>query len=82
MDGLLSYKDDLLVASNSFEETYHKLRILFNVSKHNITLFTAKCNFHQTKVKHLGFEIEQKKMYPITANIIKITYFPVPTNKK
>lgn len=75
--------DYLIVASNSYQETLHGLNNLFQVlQEHNITFFAAKCTFHQTHIKYLGFEITQNQIYPIKSNIIKITSFPTPKNKK
>lgn len=71
------------MASNSFAETLQKLNILYQVlKKHNITLFAAKCTFHQTNIKYVGFEITQNENFSIESNIIKITSFTTPKNKE
>ena len=61
IDGLMAYQDDLIAGSNLFEETIYKLNVLFKVlENHNLTLFAAKCSFHQNKMKYLGFEVLKK----------------------
>lgn len=83
LQGVYAYQDDIIVASDSFEETMHKLKILFTVlQKHNLTLSPAKCQFHHTAVDYLGFHIENNTIKPISSNITKINSFPVPKNKK
>lgn len=83
MPGIMAYQDDIVVAANSFEETVTKLNKLFECfEKHNLTLSPSKCNFHSTKINYLGFQIPQNFIQPISANIIKITGFPLPDTKK
>lgn len=83
LQGVYAYQDDIIVASDSFEEMIEKLKILFAVlQKYNLTLSPAKCQFHHTAVDYLGFHIEDHTIRPITSNITKIMSFPVPKNKK
>ena len=80
IEDIMAYQDDLIVASNSFQKTYSKLKILFSVlQKHNITLCAAKCSFHQQKINYLKFEVSESKMFPILLNITKINYFRKPS---
>ena len=78
----MAYQDDLIVASNSFQEIYIKLIFFFSVLEKHITLCAAKCSFHQQKVNYLGFEVSENKIFPISSNITKITSFPNLSNKK
>jgi len=83
LDGIFSFQDDFIIASNSFEDTLHKLRIIFNLfKKYNLTLSPAKCSFHVTEVEYLGFYLKDHKIYPTTSNILKITEFPLPSTQK
>lgn len=81
--GIFAYQDDLVVASNSLNETLDKLNALFEcLKKYNLTLSPTKCNFHQDTIDYLGFRISQHKIEPIQNNITKITEFATPKNKK
>ena len=81
--GIFAYQDDIVVASNSFDETIEKLTKLFTCfEKYNLTLSPTKCNFHNTKINYLGFEISQNIITPIEQNITKITGFPLPNTKR
>ena len=76
-------KDDLVIASNSFSETLEKLNSLFKLlAKYNLTLSASKCQFHTSKINYLGFQISDNKIFPLQANIVKITSFPRPKTKK
>lgn len=83
LDGVFAYQDDIVIASNSFDETNNKLKILFEaLTKYNITLSPQKCQFHLKEINYLGFNISEQKIRPIQSNIIKITSFPTPKNKR
>ena len=83
LEGIFAYQDDIVVASNSFEETLEKLKTLISVLiKYNITLSPSKCKFHKQEIEYLGFKISQQKVLPIQSNIVKITSFPVPKTKR
>jgi len=83
LDGVLCYQDDLILASNSFQETVSKLEVLFNLfRKYNLTLSSSKCNFHKSAIDYLGFHVTNNKIYPLQSNIVKINSFPVPKSLK
>jgi hypothetical protein len=83
LPGIFAYQDDIVIASNSFEETYSKVAKILNIlTKYNITLSPSKCSFHKTSINYLGFQVSQNKIFPIQANICKITSFPQPKSKK
>lgn len=80
---LYTYQDNIIVVSDSFEETIYKLHILFSIlKKYNLTLSPAKCLFHHTAIDYFRFHIEDHTIQPITTNIAKITLFPTLKNKK
>lgn len=83
LSGIFPYQDDILICSNSFDETMTKLSILFDAfQKNNLTLSAPKCSFHSSEVNYLGFMISNNRICPIQSNIMKINSFPVPTTKK
>lgn len=65
----------------------HNLQILFSIVQKpyctycNLTLSSAKCQFHQTAIDYLGFQ-SKITIQPFSSNIIKITAFPTLKNKK
>ena len=82
VSGIFPYQDDIVVDSNSFSETLKKLTKLFTCfEKYNLTLLSANCNFHSTKINYLGFKISQNGITPIEQNITKIIGFPLPNTK-
>lgn len=77
--GIIPYIDDICIGANSFEETLDKIKIVFNrLRKYNLTLSPSKCDFFQTKVTYLGFEVSENGVTPTDHNINKITSFPIP----
>lgn len=81
--GIMAYQDDIVVGANSFEESIQKLSKLFDsFKKYNLTLSSAKCNFHNTSIDYLGFNISKNIVKPVTQNITKITNFPIPDTKR
>lgn len=83
LNHISAYQDDIIIPSNSFEETMHSLEIILKIlSKYNITLSPSKCEFHRNKVNFLGFQISHNRIAPLKRNIMKITSFPEPKNRK
>lgn len=83
LPGIVTYIDDFIICSNSFQETIDKLDKLLKVfKKHNLTLNLEKCSFHTISVNYLGFKIENHNIFPVTSNIIKINSFPKPKTKR
>lgn len=83
MQNVFAYQDDLLVATNSFEETIKCISIILKtLAKHNLTLSPEKCSFHAEAINYLGFHISQNVIKPVSSNIVKITSFPTPKNKR
>lgn len=83
IQGCFGYQDDIVLCSNSFQESCEKLtKILDLFQKYNLTLCAAKCKFHQESINYLGFNISQNVIKPIEANVIKITSFPTPKTKR
>lgn len=83
MSGIFSYQDDIILCTNSLDETLQKLEALLSVFiRHNLTINLKKCNFHSSTVNFLGFKIMNKKVFPLQSNIKKITAFPQPKTPK
>ena len=78
-----AYVDDVLVASHSFEEHEHYLRLLLDRFKQNgVTLNKEKCEFAVTNLTFLGHHISTKGFEPIEQKVQTITKFPKPQSMK
>lgn len=83
ISGVFAYQDDIVICSNSFNETVSKLQSLLQIFiKYNLTVAPTKCSFHNTQINYLGFKIIDNKIYPTEANIQKITAFQWPNTKR
>ena len=80
---ILGYLDDIICASNGFEETLGKLRILFErFRQHNLTLSPKKCQFMKTEIHYLGHMLSKSGIKPAPSNIDTINNFPVPNTMR
>lgn len=73
---IVSYADDFIICTNSFEETLHKKIIIIRIfKKHIFTFNLGKCTFHKTAVDYVGLKIKINK---VTLNVAKVNTFPKP----
>ena len=78
-----AYVDDVLVASHSFEEHEHHLRLLLDRFKQNgVTLNKEKCEIAVTNLTFLGHHISTKGFESIEQKVQTITKFPKPQSMK
>lgn len=81
--GVFAYQDDIVICSNSFEETCTKIETLLKTFiKYNLTVCPQKCSFHTTEIDYLGFNIKSNTISPVASNIQKITAFQPPKTKR
>lgn len=79
----LNYFDDIIIFSQNFEEHLEHLKKIFQIFHlENIKLKLSKCQFAQTKIKFLGYEIENGSFSPANANIETIKKLIPPRNVK
>lgn len=77
----LAYMDDLLVTSQSIEEGLDKLeRVLQLLRSSHLTLNLEKCDFFQTRINYLGYEICSDGIRPGVAKIKAVMDFAIPKN--
>ena len=75
------YLDDILIASQTFEEHLEHLRLVFDrLRKAGLTLKPKKCFFVQQKVQYLGHVISPEGIMPDPAKTEKVKQFPMPTD--
>lgn len=77
----LAYMDDLLVMSKTFEEGLDKLEKVFQLLRSaKLTLNLKKCDFFQTRINYLGYEISSDGIRPGVAKVQAVMDFPEPKN--
>ena len=80
---VISYLDDILVASNNMDEHLFYLdQVLSAVERAGLKLNPAKCNIAQDAVVCLGHRLSKDGMSPDPANIEKIKAWEAPQNVK
>ena len=80
---LLTYIDDMLLLSKTFEEHIHHLKIVFErLLEYNITINFQKCNFLQKEAKFLGNIISSEGIRQDPKKLEKIKNIKRPRNKK
>lgn len=76
-----AYMDDIIVVSKDFNEGVQKLENTFKLlNEANLTLNIKKCNFFQTNIDYLGFEISYEGIKPGKTKIEAVKNFPTPKN--
>ena len=77
------YLDDLVIATDTWEEHLFLLEELFKRLKAaNLTINLGKSSFGRGQVKYLGHIVGSGSVMPKDTNIKSIKEFPTPTNKK
>jgi hypothetical protein len=80
---LISYVDDLVIFSRSYDEHQHHLRaVLDKLTSAGFTINLGKCKFYQTQVKFLGHVIDQNGVSPDPDRIAAVLSYPAPHNQK
>lgn len=77
----LTYIDDVIVFSASFEQHLTRLRaVLERIAKAGLRLKSTKCQFVQRQVKNQGHVISEQGIKPDPQKIQAVNYFLTPTN--
>ena len=75
----LIYLDDVIVFSQTEEEHFDHLRVVFaRFLEHGLKLKPSKCHFLQDEITFLGHEISADRMKPGTANLKAIAVMAPP----
>lgn len=79
LDFVYTYIDDILVSSNSIEEHYEHLRIVFQRLKQaHLRLNVSKCVFAVEELEFLGYSVNSKGIRPTLSRVEHILNFPKP----
>lgn len=82
-DFTVSYIDDILIFSKSFEDHIKHLTMLFQaIKKEGFKLKFPKCSFAENSVQYLGHIIENNSVKPLKDNLVAIKNFPIPKSQK
>lgn len=80
---VLSYIDDLIVPSASYEEDLARLKsVLKTTCRYGLIINWSKCRFLQTRVEYLGHVVENGTIRPSPHKTEAVLRFPEPGNVK
>lgn len=75
------YIDDILIFGKDAVQCLQRLEeVLQMIEEANLTLNLYKCEFLQSKVDYLGYEISASGVRPSEKKILSVTNFPRPQN--
>jgi hypothetical protein len=75
------YIDDIIVFSNSWEEhDIHLSKVIDKLTSVNLKLNIEKCRLQQTKVKLLGFVVDENGIHPDPEKLNAISKWTLPTS--
>ena len=82
-DICVSYQDDILIFSKTFEEHLEHLEMVLNRLKDaGITILRNKCEFGKTQVKFLGHIVSTEGLMQDPSKLTAVEKFPTPKTKK
>lgn len=82
-DVLFPYVDDLVLATETFEEHLKYLRIILQrLHEANMGLKLSKCHFIQKQFKFVGFIVDRDGVRPDPAKVEKLREYKTPRNQK
>lgn len=82
-ENISAYIDDVIVPSESLDDSLRKLRLVFErFRQYELTLNPKKCRFLQTQVQFLGHIVDKDSIRPIPDNLNTIQHFPIPKSLK
>ncbi|GBM79530.1 Transposon Ty3-G Gag-Pol polyprotein [Araneus ventricosus] len=80
LHGVYAFIDDILIASQTYEEHIQHLRVLFSRLDHyGLTIKSFKCTFGVPILEFLGFIVSKDGISPIPDRVSAIQDFPRPT---
>lgn len=81
ISGVLTYMDDIIIASKTVEEGMQRLECVIEALKEaNLTLNLRKCNFFKKEIEFLGYEISNEGIKPGQKKIEAVASFRKPSN--
>ena len=78
-----AYLDDVVIASNSWEEHLaHLTEVFKGINEAGLTVKLSKCQIAQDEVQYLGHKIGRGEIQPDQIKIQNIQAFPLPSTKR
>lgn len=69
-ENISAYIDDVIIPSNSIDDSLRKLRLVFERFRYyGLTLSPKKCRFLQSQIKYLGHVVDKDSLRPIPDNL-------------
>src|SRR5947207_14619674 len=79
----IPYMDDIIVFSQSIEEHFEHLRLVFEKLRDNhMSIKKSKCDFLCQYVTYIGYIVSNKGIHTSPDKIEKVTKYPRPSNLK
>ena len=83
LDHCEAYIDDVIIATETWEDHIRTLRAFFErLVDARLTINLAKSEFGKATVQYLGYVVGQGHVKPVEAKVEAISKFPAPTSKK
>ena len=83
LDFTFAYLDDILVYSQSKDEHFRHLRILFQrLERHGMIINVSKCQFGLSEIDFLGHRVTANNIAPLPEKVAAIENFGQPTTIK
>jgi hypothetical protein len=80
LEAVITYVDDMDVASCNAEEHAIHLRQLFtHLKEHGLVINVEKCVFGASSIQFLGHHLSAEGMEPLPENVSAVTNFPRPS---
>lgn len=81
LDGVVCFLDDILITGRDRVEHIARLEtVLSRLQNAGFKLAIEKCNFFQSKISYLGYDIDKEGLHTSESKILAINNAPVPTN--
>ena len=79
----LSYLDDIIIFSSTFEEHLERLQAVFSrLEQHNLKLNGSKCEFFKNRVVYLGHVVSEEGIHTDPSKIESVKSWPIPKSVK
>ena len=80
---VFGYVDDIIIATNSFEEHQKWLEIvLTKIRDAQLTVNWEKCEFSCSRIRYLGYLLDRDELWPDMERVKSILQYPVPKTKR
>lgn len=77
-----AYLDDVVIYSSYWETHLRSLQEVFlRLSNASLTINLVKCELGKATVTYLGKQVGQGHVHPISAKVMEVMEFPVPTTR-